>query len=515
MDGTMADIRSYLSRISRPFLIVLAAGLIIRFVLFPLTFNADPYYWSIFTSLINGNNGLYDASGYTYTPIWGYFLSIVSFLGSLFGISHFSSVVPMFIPYTNHESTFEFITTIEFNSMLKFSLVVVDVIVAFLIFYLLDEVLKDKVKAAIGSAIWFLCPIVIMESSIHGMFDNISALFLVLSLIFLYKQKYLFGGFVFAFAVLTKFFPIFFIFIIVAMILKREGLDRRGLNKIGTAVAGFAIGFVLIYLPIFATGTFWNSLSFLTNRLGINIETLNSVLPAPVFFAMAIGAIAVVSIAAYLLRNKIKAKLEAFRNMDPKTRDRRVMIVCIAAIAVLFVAIGSLMLGTILTGGTDLASKGTVFLFLASIIIQIFIAYRYLFVSDLSLKSAATALMLTGCTMFLLPPTPQYVVVIVPLLAFYAMTADKGFVRPVMIFGTAMMLNQLALGNISILYSLGTYTSLISETTLKSLVDLFLVSSADVMRIIRIVVGPIAYLTIINMIFYWLKRNRWGKLNEQ
>ncbi len=521
MHNVVSDTITFIKGIRHPFLLVIAIGLIIRLILLPLTFNMDSYYWTVVVDILNSNNGLYDTCGYSYTPIWGYFLSIVSFFGSFLGVTNYSSIVPTFIPYINSDATTEFITTFEFNTMLKISLIIIDVIVAFLIYHLLQDVLNDKIKAATGSALWFLCPITIMESSIHGMFDNISALFLVLTFIFVYGRKYFASGFVFAFAILTKYFPIFFIFILIAIIMKREGFDNNGFKKISISASGFIIGLILNYIPILITGKFWDSIWFITTRLDIETETLNSIIPFPLLIALVIIVMCIIAATIFIFRNKIKEKITSFNDLSPKTRDKLMIKISMVLIILTAVFVGSFTVYSMMSTGLEvnnsmggLSMRGIMFITLVSVIIQLFIAYRYIYCNKEGLKPAITALMLTACTIFLWPPTPQYVIVIVPILAIFVVTVDRSFIKPFLLFGTMMMLYQLTLGNISMLYTIGSYTNLIGSDILVGLLDFFHGTSVIIPTAIKMIVGPLSYLTIIYIIYYWLKKNNWGRINE-
>ncbi len=516
MNKIMSDIKCYFYKIKHPILIVLITGLTIRFALIPFTFNPDPQYWATFMEIINGNNSLYDTAGYTYTPIWGYFLSSLAFISSLFGITHYASIIPTFIPYLNTDPLFlDFITTIEFNTMLKISLIVVDIIVAVLIYQLVDDTLNNKIKAAMAAALWFLCPITIIDSSIHGMFDNISAMFIVLTFIFLYKRKYTTAGFVFAFSVFTKYFPIFFIFMLLAILFSKEGYDKNGVNKLLYSIVGFVAGFVLIYLPVMITGTFWDSMSFITRRLNIDTDTLNTVLPPWMLLVILIVLLILVTLFIHFFKDKITDRILSFKNMDPKNRDRIVIITCLIAIGILLLAALVCFIYAIATNDLDgFAMRWVLFITIASIIIQMFIAYRYIFNTDHSLKPTVTALMLTSCVMFLWQPLPWYLVVIIPFLVVYLIIADRNFIKPFILFSTITMLHELAMFNTTAFYSLASFTSFITNETLISMIDYVYISS-PVFSAIKSILGPLAYISLIYMIYYWLKKNRWGKLHEQ
>jgi hypothetical protein len=78
-----------------PFLIIAAVGLIIRAVLIPLfTYSYDVYHWALVTQHLRSGNGLYGLPGYYYTPVWGYLLAVIGAAAEVLGIAEFGRLFP-------------------------------------------------------------------------------------------------------------------------------------------------------------------------------------------------------------------------------------------------------------------------------------------------------------------------------------------------------------------------------------------------------------------------------------
>lgn len=270
---SMADIvGSIVSFVKKPLFLILIAGLVLRFVLMPLfAYEYDIYHWALIASNIDSGNGLYELDGYYYTPVWGYILGFMSFFQELMvdigelGI-RFVEMLP--IETLKHPYHIATITSIAFNVSIKIPLIIIDVIVGYLIYYLVKERTGNPKKGMWGFALWFLCPIVIYMSSVQGMFDNISALLLLLTVIMLYKDKCFIGGMFFSLAVLLKFFPAFCIFVLLAYIIVKHKDDGLAKKKVLEAMAGFLIMTAVIMLPTILDGNLEIAFSFIFGRAG-------------------------------------------------------------------------------------------------------------------------------------------------------------------------------------------------------------------------------------------------------
>ena len=265
--------------VRRPVFKVLMIGLIIRIVLMPVfTFVDDVRYWAMAMQYLQAGVGLYEISHYWYTQVWGYVLSIWSGLLNMLGMVDYGRLVDAALPVEGFEMGHTAVVTSPmFNFMVKIPLLISDVLVGYLIYRMISDRTKDEKKATLGFALWFLCPLVICISAVHGMFDTISVLFMVLSVYALYRGHNFLAGASFAVAVLTKMFPGYLIFALIAFIaMKHKGDRRTFLKRLGITALGAGIMTMIIFLPQFLDGTYMGALKFLTGR----VDTAMSVFEA-------------------------------------------------------------------------------------------------------------------------------------------------------------------------------------------------------------------------------------------
>jgi len=265
--------------IKRPVFIILMIGLTVRLVLMPLlTHPFDLGAWAVTIQHIQAGAGLYEISGYWYTPVWGYFLALWSNVMDLFGVTSYGSMFSdaIMVEYSEVRTLAIFLTP-AFNFFIKVPLLISDLITGYLIYRIVFERTKDKNKATLGFALWFLCPMVILNSAVHGMFDTVMIMFMLLSVYSLYKGHNFLAGISFSVAVLLKIFPVFILPALVAyLMMKHKGDMRTTLRHLGMAALGATVMFVLIYVPQIIDGTLGESFIFFTSRFDVVAGSLSS-----------------------------------------------------------------------------------------------------------------------------------------------------------------------------------------------------------------------------------------------
>jgi len=253
----------------RPVVIILIIGIVIRLVLMPLlTHGYDVMYWALTMQHVQAGAGLYDINGFWYTPVWGYMLSIMTYLSNLLGVADYGSffdgildIEGLSVPYTAT------VTTIAFNFVVKIPSLIADILVGYLIYKIILGKTEDEKKATYGFALWFLCPFVIYISAVHGMFDSIYVMFMVLSVYAMYKGHDFLAGASLSVAVLLKIFPAFIVFALIAYLaMKHKGDMRTFRNRMLTALLGLGLMTLVIYIPQILDGTIMDSLKFITSR---------------------------------------------------------------------------------------------------------------------------------------------------------------------------------------------------------------------------------------------------------
>lgn len=394
-----------------PMTLVMVIGLVIRFVLMPtLTYAYDISFWATSLQNIMGGDGLYDLPGYYYSPVWGYIIGAAGAAGNmLFGVDtfgvFFDELLPGLQDFMDSYTSTSMITTIEFNVLMKVPLIIADVIVAFLLYYLIMEKTEDTKKAAFGSALWFLCPIVIYSSSVHATFDVFSVLFMVLAVLLLRKEQYLWAGAMLAAAVFTKLFPAFLLFVFVGYIAARYKGDRNLIiRNVLLGVMGVLCMMVILYIPMILEGTFIDSFWFLIGRLdsagsAVGIETSGDLISS-------YGMLIVTLVQPLIMIAVVYLSYRLYTKGDPELDDR--------------------LLWTVMM--TTVLSMAWV-------------------------------------------PSPQYLLIIVPFLAYHIAVRNRRYIVPWAVMSVAATLFAISTSNFSVFLSLGAFTDIMDLNTIVSLME--------------------------------------------
>jgi Predicted integral membrane protein len=268
--------------LKKVFVLIILVGLTVRLVLMPLlTYEYDIYHWGVIVANINSGNNLYDLTGYFYTPVWGYMMGAITAFSDLFlnvdvmGV-RFTNMLPIEdLEYRFHIAT---ISTISFNLMMKAPFVLCDIIVGYILYKLILKFTEDKRKAVYGFALWFLCPIVIYMSSVQAMFDTISALLLLVTVLLLYKDKCFLAGALFSTVFLLKFFPAFCIFVFIGYIWVKHRDDGLAKRKVAEAALGAVIMTVILFLPQVLNGQMEDTLSFIVGRVSADTNIRDTIM---------------------------------------------------------------------------------------------------------------------------------------------------------------------------------------------------------------------------------------------
>lgn len=258
-----------IQKLKRPLFISLIIGLVLRFILAPtLTYEYDIYHWAVIMQNINSGNGLYELTGYFYLPVWGYMMGFMDMIwNTVLAIDVFGNPITALIPLTDLKNVWHLstITTPAFNVAFKIPLIIVDLIVGWLVYKFTMEITKSRDKADMAFALWFLCPIVFYMTGVQAMFDNISALLLLLCFILVFKEHYLFAGAMLMMASLLKLYPIACGLILIVYLFKRYDKHTAGRN-LAMALIGAVACAVLVMIPNIIHGDIASTLTFITDR---------------------------------------------------------------------------------------------------------------------------------------------------------------------------------------------------------------------------------------------------------
>lgn len=319
----------------RPLVIILSVGLLIRIALIPLaTYNYDIPFWATTIQHAQSGSGLYELQGYYYTPVWGYILGFFGMVANfLFGIPSYGIMGDPLIASTAADWNFYgiMVAAPKFSIFIKAVITIFDILCGYLIYTIVRKFGYDEKKATLAFGLWFLCPIVIYTSAVHGTFDNISILFMLLTLLMLMDRRYFLAGVMFSLAAFTKYFPVYLIFILFIYILKtNKGRDAKIKSTI-LAVAGFVTATLTILIPQLIGGEISSVFGFVSGRVTYidnMAESLWSLITSNGFFVVLILQPFIFAILIFIAWKVYK--------MDDKTFRDSFMLMIMLSSAVIF-----------------------------------------------------------------------------------------------------------------------------------------------------------------------------------
>lgn len=198
----------HLPAVDMPLAAVLSTGLLLRLVLATVSFHGD-----ILVSLqgvlrLLGGMGVYQIPGFTYPPLWLYLLSVLFFpLAFIVDPASFVQTIPELAPArwtVAYDS--RYLTSPGFNLLVRLPLIAADLVIALILYRVLLD-WTDQARARVGAALWMLNPLMIMTSSIHGQFDALPALCILLSALYLIAGRHLPAGIALSFGLAFKIYP--------------------------------------------------------------------------------------------------------------------------------------------------------------------------------------------------------------------------------------------------------------------------------------------------------------------
>lgn len=249
---------------------IILLGLLIRILLIPLSLVYDTNFWTIVVRNINAGYGLYEMDGYYYTPVWGYVLGFVSVVQNFtFDIGDVSLLIPEFMPYMGVDGIYRPVAiNIVFLIGLKVILTISDLILSMLVYYLVKERTNDEKKSTIAFFLVFLCPVIFGSSSITVMPDTISAMFAIMTIFAIKKEKIFTAGVCYSIAVWIKFFPIFIAPLLITYLFTlNKNNVKEAVLKLMTAIGGFFVCSLLIFIPQMQEERLIRCFDFLFSRL--------------------------------------------------------------------------------------------------------------------------------------------------------------------------------------------------------------------------------------------------------
>lgn len=253
-----------LTPLQRNIIIVIALGIVIRYILGVLfTYPRDIASWVVNSENFLMGGGLYGLPGHYYTPVWGYIMAVLTSIAAFTGIP-ISQYVPDFSGATSALPWYTTLPSIEFALLIKTFLFIVDILVAYAIFKIAMHVTNDERKSFIAMAVWFLCPLTIVISSIRVMFENVEILFLLLSLLMLLQKRPLIAGAMLGISLLVKPYGMFLGILMIGYAYAQTG----SLRYTGRYLASIAITGTVLMAPVIVSGELEEALIWLSARAG-------------------------------------------------------------------------------------------------------------------------------------------------------------------------------------------------------------------------------------------------------
>lgn len=250
-----------LTPVQRQLVAIVALGLVIRFV-FGLfwTYPRDIASWSLNSENFLMGEGLYGLPGHYYTPVWGYFMAVLTAIAGFIGI-------PVTIPnpfFDGSQSMAPWYTdlpSMEYALLVKSFLFVVDILVGYVI-YRIAVYVRDERTGVVLFAVWFLCPLTIVMSSVRVMFENLEILFMLYSLLMVLERRYAMAGITMGVSLLVKPYGIFLGLLLIGFIYARTRNPKDSVSYVLFTI----LSMLLLMLPVLISGDLEEAMHWLTAR---------------------------------------------------------------------------------------------------------------------------------------------------------------------------------------------------------------------------------------------------------
>ena len=230
-------------------------GLLIRIGLAPYTSDTNDVATWFHTSL-SGFYGLhlYDRPGFAYPPLWGYVLEFIGRSARLLGqaASLIGGRDQDLLPASRVAGDFSsIVTSPAFNLVFKTVLFGVDLATGVLIYAFVAAVTADRKRATVALALWFLNPLVIYQSAVHGAADTLVGFAVVSTVVLVFLGRPFLAGAAWTIGILTKLSPLALgleLVLLIAIGIGHDGRTRRLQVKALVAFVAGALGSALLLL---------------------------------------------------------------------------------------------------------------------------------------------------------------------------------------------------------------------------------------------------------------------------
>lgn len=254
--------------VGRNLLYIFIVGIMLRLVLGPLSFSFDMSFFVITGAGFESGRTLYEAGNFYYPPVYGYFLSALTYIWNLLPLQ--AGEISELLVGSAEVSDFSriYVSSMALTFVYKIPLTIIDLACSWLIYVMVKEKTGDRKKAELGFALFFLSPLVLWSSSVACMFDSLSAFLMIFSIYSLTKNQYMLSGAMLSMAFFTKIFPIVIGFAVICYIISRsEGRWKDVLKRMIMYISGFVIMATVVMLPPLLNGEATLAFKFFTDRV--------------------------------------------------------------------------------------------------------------------------------------------------------------------------------------------------------------------------------------------------------
>ena len=249
--------------VAHKLLIITVIGLFIRyFVGILFTYPTDINYWVLVTENFISREDLFGLPGYYYTPVWGYFMSVITAIGGFTGIP-LGEYIPELVGGSMIMDWKITMPSLSYALLIKSFLFLFDFLVA-LVLYRIGKLVFDEKRAVWMYAVWFLCPFTIIISSIRVMFENLEILFLLLSLLMMLERRPMLAGVMMSLSMMTKPYGMF----MGVLLLGYSYAQSRSVKYSATYLASVVLTGLLLMVPVIMSGEIQESMIWLSSRAG-------------------------------------------------------------------------------------------------------------------------------------------------------------------------------------------------------------------------------------------------------
>jgi hypothetical protein len=218
----------------------------------PITGEADTTVFSDMALTMAYGGGPYTYLS-VYPPFWPMILNLdVRALGLVFPLREVLRTSPQLLQMSLQFGYVvqPYLPSPQYLFVEKVPIVVFDLLTSFFLYRIILEWTASRELATRAFVLWWLNPLVIAESAIHGAYDTLPAFFLLGSLYLLQRERYLMSGLALGLGTFLKEFPLFITpFILVYVVTRSPRAWRKKAQNLFFVALGFVGLTVLALLP--------------------------------------------------------------------------------------------------------------------------------------------------------------------------------------------------------------------------------------------------------------------------